>query len=78
MGQQFVLIEAEALARIERQIAAISAKLEGATLTPAPEWCSIPAAAKRLGVSASTIRRKISLGQLEARGSGKTKQVRLV
>ena len=57
MGQQFSLIDAEALARIEQKIERLTEALAGATVTPAPEWCSITEAARRLGVSPATIRR---------------------
>lgn len=78
MGQQFQLIDAETLARLERKLDLITARLSDATVIPAPEWCSITEAAKRLGVSPATIRRKIAAGQLDSRGTGKTKQVHLV
>ncbi len=78
MGQQFQLIDAETLARLERKLDLIHADLRGSKVIPAPEWCSITEAAKRLGVSPATIRRKIAAGQLDSRGTGKTKQVHLV
>ena len=78
MGQHFELIDAETLARIERKLDLLNARMERNTLIPAPEWCSITEAAKRLGVSPATIRRKIAAGQLDSRGTGKTKQVHLV
>jgi excisionase family DNA binding protein len=78
MGQQFVLIDAETLATLQQHLARIEAKIDGATITPAPVWCGITDAARRLGVSPSTIRRKAAMGELEARGTGKTRQVRLV
>jgi excisionase family DNA binding protein len=79
MVQQFVIIDAqELLASIRAELARIEAKIDGATITPAPVWCGITDAARRLGVSPSTIRRKAAMGELEARGTGKTRQVRLV
>lgn len=78
MGQQFVMIDAETVARIERQLQHLTAALESATVIPAPEWCSIKDAARKRGVSTATIRRKVAMGQIEARGTGKTRQVRLV
>lgn len=78
MGQQFVMIDAETLATLQQHLARIEAKIDGATITPAPEWCGIKEAASRLGVSTATIRRKAAIGELDARGTGKTRQVRLV
>lgn len=78
MSAQFVMIESERLDRLERQIAGLTEALRSATVVPAPEWCSISDAARRMGVSPATIRRKIALGQIEAQGNGKTKRVRLV
>ena len=39
MGQQFSLIDAEALARLERKIDSLTAAMAAATVIPAPEWC---------------------------------------
>ncbi|RMF12095.1 MAG: DNA-binding protein [Alphaproteobacteria bacterium] len=46
-------------------------------IAPQPEWVTIPEAARQLGVSPDTIRRRIRTGELKARGRGKTRQVRL-
>ena len=48
MGQQFQLIDAETLARLERKLDLITARLSDATVTPAPEWCSITEADGRI------------------------------
>ena len=50
MGQHFELADAETLARIERKLDLLNARMDRNTLIPAPEWCSITEAAKRLGV----------------------------
>lgn len=46
-------------------------------LSPPKEWWSIPEAATRLGCTESTVRRKIARGEIEAKGTGKTRRVRL-
>lgn len=80
MGEQprmMVMIGTDDIAALRADIAALARKIEGATVQPLPEWCSVNDAARRLGVSTATIRRKVSIGQIEARGSGKTKLVRI-
>ena len=59
------------------EVRALRERLDGATITPRPEWLTIAQAAEALGVSRDTIRRRINSGELEARGSGKTRRVRL-
>ena len=60
-----------------QEISAIKIALARATIQPAPEWVTVGQAAKQLGVTPQTIRRKIDAGQIQAKGSGKTRQVRL-
>ena len=47
------------------------------TVAPTPEWLRVCEAARVAGVSESTIRRKIVSGELQARGSGKMREVKL-
>lgn len=69
---------AEDLAALHAEIRAIRQMLEGATITPAPEWVSIRDYMTRHGIkSASTVYRKIEAGELEARGRGKSREVRV-
>lgn len=63
------------LDRVESILLDLKRQLD--TLAPPQEWFGIDQAAEKLNVSASTIRRRINCGQLEARGIGKTRQVRL-
>lgn len=56
----------------------LSQQLTDATVIPAPEWCSAPEAARRLGVTPSTIRRKAARGEIAARGAGATRQFRVL
>lgn len=61
---------------LREEIAALHEKLDA--LTAKPEWVRVPEAARRLGVSPDTVRRRIASGEIEARGSGKLREVRLV
>jgi hypothetical protein len=63
--------------RLAAEVRLLREVLEGATITPRPEWVSIPEAAKRKGVHADTIKRRIESGTLKARGSGKLREVYL-
>lgn len=47
-------------------------------IAPQKEWVSIKEAARIKSVSQDTIRRHIAAGRIEARGTGKMKEVRLV
>ncbi|MBC7156690.1 MAG: helix-turn-helix domain-containing protein [Rhodobacteraceae bacterium] len=62
---------------LRRAIEALAARIDGATIVPAPEWVSVADAARRLGVSAQTVRRWISRGEIEARGHGRLRRVRV-
>lgn len=59
------------------ELRAIRGLIEGATIIPAPEWVSIPDAAAHFGVHVSTIHRKIDKGEIEARGAGKLRRVKI-
>lgn len=72
-----IAIDQAQLDRIERQLAEIAARLDGATVHPAPEWLPIPMAARAKGVTTATVRRWITEGRIEARGSGRLREVRL-
>lgn len=58
-------------------IAELARKLDTATVTRDESgWMTRHQAAAHFGVTVSTIDRKIAAGELEARGSGKTREVR--
>ena len=59
------------------EVRALRDELRGVTIMARPEWLTIPQAADALNVSASTIRRKIRTGEIEAKGEGKSRMVRL-
>jgi len=62
---------------LSRKIDALRQDLQGATIIPAPEWVCIKEAARRKGVTEDTVRRWIRDGQIEARGAGRLREVRL-
>ena len=66
-----------ALRSLSAEVAAMRAALERVTLQPAPEWVSVAEAARMEGVSADTIRRRIAAGELESKGAGKARNVRV-
>lgn len=66
----------EDFARLEAKVEMMIAKIDGATITPAPDWVSVSEAARRDGVSTDTIYRQIKAGERESRGSGKSRKVR--
>lgn len=63
--------------RLAAEVRQLRQVLEGATITPAPEWVSVAEAAKRKGVHPDTIKRRIADGTLKARGAGKLREVYL-
>lgn len=77
MTAQYALVPVEDLARLADTVERLEKKLEGCTITPAPEWLSIANAARALGVTPSTVHRRIASGSLEARNSGKLRQVKV-
>jgi hypothetical protein len=76
---QLVVIETDRLERIvsEAVARAVSEALAGATITPRPEWVSIHEAAEARGVTPKTIKRWIDKGEIEARGEGRARMVRV-
>lgn len=67
----------EDLAALHAEIRAIRQMLEGATVIPAPEWVSIKEAARRMNVKPETIRNRIARGEMEARGAGRMREVKV-
>lgn len=51
--------------------------LHNVAISQPDEWMTIPKAAAQLGCSESTIRRKIDTGEFVAKGSGKSRRVKL-
>lgn len=66
------------IARVETMLAEVMRRLDAATVTRDDSgWMTRKDAASHYGVSLSTIDRKIDRGEIEARGSGKTREVRV-
>jgi len=63
---------ADAVAPLAEKIDAL-----GRRVAPPPEWLTIREAAETLGVAESTVRRWAKDGQIEARGSGKARRVKV-
>ena len=74
---QLVLVDAGDLAALREQVARLERRIDGATITPAPEWVPVPEAARRLHVSPQTVHRWIREGRIEAKGAGKARRVRV-
>lgn len=66
---------AEDLARVEAKLDAIASRLD--VLAPPPEWVSVAEYAAREGVTRQTVYRWIASGGIEARGSGKSRKVKV-
>lgn len=72
---QFVLVPSDQLDQIVAKLDRLEKAIAGATITPAPQWLTIKAAAEKLGCNPSTIHRKIAAGELRAKGANKTRRV---
>lgn len=78
MTAHMIAVDAAALDALRADLAEVKRLLIGATVTPAPEWVSISQAAALKECSASTIRRMIDAGEIEANGkTGKARKVRM-
>jgi excisionase family DNA binding protein len=55
----------------------IAAMLDERTIVKDAEWLTVEDAAARANVSVQTVRRWIRTGEVEARGAGKLRRVRL-
>lgn len=68
-----IAVGPERLERLERMVADVLARLP----EQRAEWVSLREAARRYGCSTDTIRRRIAAGQLESRGTGKLREVKV-
>ena len=74
---QFVLVPVEDFQALAAEVRTLSQRIERATIIPASEWVTIPQATAQLDVSVATIRRRIDSGEIQAKGSGKLRRVRV-
>lgn len=72
---QLDLATSKDIAEVMAEIRAVRQRLD--ELAPPPEWVSVAEYMDRKGVSKSTVYRQIKAGELQARGTGKMREVRL-
>ncbi|WP_323783087.1 helix-turn-helix domain-containing protein [Leisingera sp.] len=77
MQAQLIAVDAGALDALTKKVERLEAIMTQGTFQPREEWVGIQEAARVLECSADTIRRKINSGELEAKGSGKSRRVKL-
>lgn len=75
--QQLIAVDADALKELLDRVARVENLLSGSQVSRREDWISIPDAARVLKCDPSTIRRKINSGELQAKGSGKSRRVKL-
>lgn len=71
------IVPTDFLERIEARLASLQKQIDGATITPAPEWLNVTDAAEKMGVNRSTIHNWAKAGKIEAKGSGKRRRVKI-
>ncbi|TMV84499.1 helix-turn-helix domain-containing protein [Thioclava sp. BHET1] len=77
MTQHFALVPVEELTALRADIRALKDAMDGCRIVPAPKWVNITEAAKTMDCHPATVRRMITEGRIEARGSGRRRQVRV-
>jgi hypothetical protein len=77
MTQQLIAVDVTALDALVKKVDRLEQLLHGGKFQPKQDWVSIQEAALILECCPSTIRRKINLGEIQAKGSGKSRRVRL-
>lgn len=74
---RYALIDTAELTALHAKLDALSATLARVTIAPAPEWVTVAEAAKLHGVTTGTVRRWVRKGEIEARGSGRARMVKV-
>lgn len=77
MQAQLIAVDATALNELMKKVDRLETLISEANITPREKWLSIKDAAHVLKCDPSTVRRKISIGELEAKGTGKARRVKL-
>lgn len=72
---QLDLATSKDIAEVMAEIRAVRHRLD--ELAPAPQWVSVAEYMDRKNVSKSTVYRQIKAGELQARGTGKTREVKV-
>lgn len=65
------------LAAIRQELAAVRSMLEGAVITPRPEWMTVADYAALIGKSARTVKRMIADGKVETKHAGHVRLIRV-
>lgn len=74
---RLMIATADDLRAVTDELRALREMLTGAMVVPPPEWLPLRDAARVMGVSVDTVRRRIDTGVLEAQGSGKMRRVKV-
>ena len=74
---QLIAINADALDAVLVRLERLENMLQGVTIQPKPEWVSVRDYAKQLNRCQKTVTRMIERGEMEARGSGHSRMVRV-
>lgn len=77
MNDRFDFASAQDVERVEAKLDRLMSMLANVDVKPKPEWLRLKDAAKHYGCSVDTIRRRIDSGALQARGSGKLREVKV-
>lgn len=77
MTAQFTLVPAEEIHAIRQQLDTLVRLVEQSHIQRAPEWVTVQEAARNLDCSPDTIRRRVERGEMEAKGAGKARRVRM-
>ncbi|MGH1412851.1 MAG: helix-turn-helix domain-containing protein [Pelagimonas sp.] len=77
MTAQLIAVDAGALDELLSEVKALRLEVKAVRMTPQNDWLTIPQAAAQLEVSEATVRRRAASGEIEAKGSGKMRLVRL-
>ncbi|MEP2474741.1 MAG: hypothetical protein ABJH45_24810 [Paracoccaceae bacterium] len=76
MSKQYVLVDADALTKIEARLLTIQETLAAVKMQPAPEWVSVDQYAETVGRSVQTVRAWIRQGRVETKQMGNKRMVR--
>jgi excisionase family DNA binding protein len=75
--QQMILVDPDALARLEAEVARLAAVVERVQMTPEPKWVTVSECAAKVGRSPETVRRWAKSGEIESRRMGGTLMVKV-
>lgn len=73
---QLIAIDQTSIERVLDKLDALERRLNDLDIKPLPEWVPVAEYARMKGVSARTVKRRIERGEIEARGTGKGREVK--